>query len=205
MNKPIILAICGKSAAGKNTLAKQLNNFLKEAKIPSRIILTDTTRPPRLTEIVDVDYHFVTPKIFLHNLAFERYLEHSKFNNWYYGTNKFQIAGDVINIGVFNPTGIQQLSDLQSFYHIIPIYMKVPIIKRLYRSWKRENKFKKEFIRRSIADFNDFNKFELFLDKNFKDYLILDKEDNLFKMSYLIYCFITKFLRKENMSLGKKV
>ena len=50
----IIFAICGKSAAGKDTLT---NRVSKKLKIPK--VISCTTRPKRKNEIDGVDYKFI--------------------------------------------------------------------------------------------------------------------------------------------------
>ena len=185
--KPIIIALLGKSASGKNILAVELHKLLKKNNIPSKLLLHDTTRPQRKDEYQDIDYHFVSNKVFGHNIVFGRYLEYTKFNDWYYGTNKFQIVNTMINIGVFNPRSLKQLNELQSFYTIIPIYIDINVFTRLNRSIKRENKIKKEFIRRIIADHKDFKNIEKYLNDYFKDFLIFHNEKNSSKIVSMIY------------------
>jgi guanylate kinase len=52
-NKPVILAIFGKSAAGKDTLKDILRNW------PAFHIMRQwTTRPMRELEVQDCEYHF---------------------------------------------------------------------------------------------------------------------------------------------------
>ena len=93
----------------------------------------------------------------------------------------------MINIGVFNPRSLKQLNELQSFYTIIPIYIDINVFTRLNRSIKRENKIKKEFIRRIIADHKDFKKIEKYLNDYFKDFLIFHNEKDSSKIVSMIY------------------
>lgn len=150
MSKPIILAICGKSASGKDTLAKQLCSSLGEN---THMIVSDTTRPPRAGEQDGINYNFISTNDFLT----KQYLEWTRFKGWYYGTPISSLSEN-INIGVFNFQGVKQLSDFKKYYTIIPILLKANVIKRLYRSIKREHKFQLEYIRRIFADMIDYRK-----------------------------------------------
>ena len=63
-DRPVIIAICGKSATGKDTLAAWLLSMLKVINVPTNIIVSDTTRPPRFKEENGVDYYFLTENKF---------------------------------------------------------------------------------------------------------------------------------------------
>jgi guanylate kinase len=78
--KPIIIAICGKSATGKDTLSRCLVSNLKHRGYAAQIIVSDTTRPPRENEVDGVDYNFLTNKQFYDKIDSCQYLEYSKFN-----------------------------------------------------------------------------------------------------------------------------
>ena len=57
-------------------------------------------------------------------------LEYTKFNNWYYGTGVDSVREDKINIGVFNPTGIKTLLQLENV-KVFPVYIWRPAKLRL--------------------------------------------------------------------------
>jgi hypothetical protein len=83
-------------------------------------------------------------------------LESTTFNNWYYGTSKDSVVEDAINIGVFNPAGIQTLLanpevDLKIAYVRRPA--KLRLMGQLTRE---ENPNVSEIIRRAAADEKDF-------------------------------------------------
>lgn len=155
-NRPIIIAICGKSATGKDTLANWLLSMLKINNIPANMIISDTTRPPRVFEKNGIDYNFLTESEFHNKINNEDYLEYSSFNGWFYGTNKQSIIPNSINIGIFNIDGMSSLANYQADFEIICVYLKCGLIQRLIRSYDREQKFKIEYIRRVYADYYDF-------------------------------------------------
>lgn len=169
MTKPVIVAICGKSASGKDTLAKA---FQKDGYGFTNIV-SDTTRPPRQGEVDGIDYNFIPPREFTERMRQEKYLEFSEFRGWYYGTNKQSVSGGV-NIGVFNMDGIVSLLQFsrKDKYTIIPVYLKVNVFTRLYRSIKRERKISLEMIRRVFADWFDFIDADLWL-KRFPQYMVV--------------------------------
>lgn len=150
--KPIILAIVGKSASGKDYLAKMLT---KEIFCVNAIV-SWTTRPPREGEKEGVDYHFVSEGEFLAAKQKGEFLEWSSFNGWYYGTPHSAVKTGHIYTGVFNLDGLSSLMLHQDMYDVLPIYMDAPWYVRLKRSVKREGKLSKEMIRRMFADHQDF-------------------------------------------------
>lgn len=196
MNKPIIIVICGKSATGKDTLAKQLKEYLPW---PSQRIVSDTTRSPRRGEVDGIDYNFILQSEFLEKQYADDYLEWTYFNTWYYGTPKSCVYEDYINIGVFDAKGVQNLYKKYSHkYRIIPIYLKENIFVRIQRSFDREGVFHFEYLRRAIADAKDFFNFENKTLKKFPDYLVLKHEINRLGRCWKI----NSFLRQLNIELG---
>lgn len=158
--KPVIIAICGASASGKDTL---LNEFINTHYGFNKTI-SDTTRPPRINEKNHIDYNFISEEEFLDNVQQGKYLEYTSFNNWFYGKNIDQFCSR-LNIGIFNPQGIFTLiNNYKKDYNIYVIYIKCPLWKRFIRSIKREHKLSTEMIRRIFADMRDFENFDLKLD-----------------------------------------
>lgn len=150
--KPIVLAIVGKSASGKDYFAKMLAREI----FYITPIVSWTTRPPREGEKEGIDYHFVSEEEFLAAKQKGEFLEWSSFNGWYYGTPHSVIETDDVYVGVFNLDGLSSLMLHQDMYDVLPIYMDAPWPVRLKRSIKREGKFSKEMVRRMFADHRDF-------------------------------------------------
>jgi guanylate kinase len=184
-SKPVILAICGKSATGKDSLAKWLYKDLKD-KYFCNLIVSDTTRPIRQNEKNLYDYNFISEEKFKMKILDEEYLEYSEFRGWYYGTPKDEIHQG-INIGVFNAQGMENLLAYRRKYIIVPIYLETtnPII-RLRRSHDRENKWKFQYFRRLFSDWKNF--FHIFdILEKFKVAVILVNYPGVVKESEEIY------------------
>ena len=156
MSKYKVIAICGKSASGKDTLLRYtIMNYMWLHKI-----INCTTRPPRENEIDGKNYHFLSLEEFAHKDAIEgKMIEVTKFREWYYGTSIEDLSLDEINIGVFNPAGIYALMQRED----VDLYVVQVVASdktRLLRSLTREdNPDVDEIVRRYLADREDFEVF----------------------------------------------
>ena len=158
---PIVIGICGKSAASKDTTATRLVEEYKKIGIPAKKVISYTTRPPREGEIDGVDYHFVDLETFIDMQYDNKFIEHTEFRGWRYGTAFNSLRDDCINICVLNPVGMTKLQKLCPWSLKCELfYLKVPFYVRLKRSIKREHTFKWEFIRRAFADWEDFSGYD---------------------------------------------
>ena len=146
-----VIALFGKSGAGKDTALKEIckdKDFNK--------IITCTTRPKRDYEIDGIDYHFLTPLEFYTKSKNREMIEETCFNDWYYGTNLNDLSEDKINIGVFNPGGIKNLL-ARNDVEVKVFYVRAPAKERLIRQLEREDDPDvDEVLRRYHADENDF-------------------------------------------------
>ena len=158
---PIVIGICGKSAASKDTTAARLVDEYIEMGIPVNKVVSYTTRPSREGEIDGVDYHFVDLETFIDMQYDNKFIEHTEFRGWRYGTAFNSLRDDCINICVLNPVGMTKLQKLCPWSLKCELfYLKVPFYVRLKRSIKREHTFKWEFIRRAFADWEDFSGYD---------------------------------------------
>lgn len=154
MNKYKIIAICGKSASGKDTLLQRVitNPGLHE-------IVSCTTRPPREGEVDGKNYFFLTLEEFAHKDCMGEMLEVTKFREWFYGTSLDGISQDAINVGVFNPAGIYSLMNNEAV-DLFVVQVQASDKTRLMRSLKREIKPDvDEIVRRYLTDKEDFEVF----------------------------------------------
>lgn len=175
ISKPIIIAICGKSASGKDSLASMLKTYLwASCGLNTKSIVSCTTRPARVNEWDGQDYYFINTAEFLEYAQKKEFLEYTDFKGWHYGTLKTEVSNDSINIGVFNPEGLLKLSKYKNDYTIIPIFINAGFLVRIKRSIKREGKWSAEYIRRAIVDRKDFIRINDYLNM-FKFYLKLPR------------------------------
>ena len=183
--KPVIIAICGQTATGKDSLAHYLS-YSSKGKIHN--IVSDTTRPKRVSEKEDVDYHFISVAKFRDNIYNDKYLEWNNFRGWYYGTPQHEVQTG-INVGVFDPVGLAQLQDRMSDYYVLPVYIKSPIKDRIARYIKRDNRFSLECLRRLVVDARDFVDIETLLGA-FTQHIVVknfsDKQKFLKKAQHLV-------------------
>ena len=164
MGLPLVIAIFGKAASGKDTFAQDLAKNLGDA---AHLVVSTTTRPKRACEVEGREYHFVDEDTFRQQRHSDQFVESNEFRGWYYGIQKSEIFKDKTNIAVVDFRGLVTLA---CYYDIIPIYMKAPLPVRLKRYIKRDGRFSLETIRRLAADAIDLfgakefgKKFETFL------------------------------------------
>lgn len=150
-----LLAICGKSASGKDTLLKKI---MEQFPLLHEIV-SCTTRPPREGEVNGVNYHFLTNEEFADKLESGEMLEATVFRDWCYGTSLDSLDKDNINVGVFNVDGIDILYDNPKI-SLFVVLIEAPAKLRLIRSLNREeNPDVEEILRRYYADEKDFEYF----------------------------------------------
>lgn len=147
-----ILALFGKSGAGKDTIKKWLtiNCNMDE-------IISCTTRPMRDYEKDGIDYHFLSNEKFAQKVLDLSMLEATCFNNWFYGTPLESLNKDKVNVGVFNIQGIECLIQ-DPRLDVVPVYIYSNDKIRLIRNLEREkNPNCQEICRRFLADEQDFS------------------------------------------------
>lgn len=154
-NNNKILALFGKSGAGKDTIAKELCKNTNEF----HQLISCTTRPKRDYEINGKDYFFISNDKYKELLNNNQFLEVTTFNNWNYGTLKQANNINKINVGVFNIQGIYNMlsNPLLINYRILPVYIYASDKIRLNRLFNREKYPNyKEICRRFLTDEEDF-------------------------------------------------
>jgi len=147
-----MIAIIGQAGSGKDTILRAVceeNHELNK-------IVSCTTRPMRDGEIDGLDYHFFTVDQFTEQVLNDKMLEASCFNNWFYGTSSDSLLKDKVNIGVYNPEGIESLilhKDIELYVFLIEASDKVRLIRQLKRE---KNPDIEEIFRRYKTDRADF-------------------------------------------------
>ncbi len=148
-----IIAIIGKSGAGKNFYFDYLRQNYPEFNYIKRV----TTRPRRDNEPED-SYFFIDNEEYA-KLFFSELIEVGTFREWFYGTPKGQIIDDTVNIGIFDPLGVEQLIEYYGEQNVQIIYIDCSSKYRLIRSLERISSEEdvQEVIRRYKVDEEDFS------------------------------------------------
>ena len=179
-----IVTISGKAGAGKDTILQSLLKALQEDPNGPQVheIISCTTRPPREGEVDGKNYYFLTHEEFVKRVDEDRMLEATIFNDWCYGTCIDYLREDIVNIGVFNPTGVDSLMDDYEV-EVFPILVEASDKTRFIRQLNRENNPNvKEIIRRYFADEEDFDDYTL-KDIGFKYIVDNDRENGLWQLT----------------------
>lgn len=150
MGKIKVLALCGKSGAGKDYIqdwiVKNIPNVHK--------VVPFTTRPKREGEVEGEAYHFINDG----DLKDVSPLTFATYRGWSYGTRPEDYDEDKINVGVFNLIGIEMLQSRKE-YEVLPVYIYAHDKVRLERCLNREeNPNCYEICRRFITDERDFQR-----------------------------------------------
>lgn len=141
----------GKTASGKDTIAKKLVSNYKFGKI-----ITYTTRPPRPNEKDGVDYYFISQSDFQEKIKADFFVEwkvyQSAFGDWYYGTAFEDLKRD--SILILTPTGVRDLArNTRCVFRTVLI--DAPKEVRLQRLIERGDEYT-EALRRLEHDEKDF-------------------------------------------------
>ena len=154
-----IVVFMGKAGVGKDSTMQQVLKLLTEKNIISEVheIVSCTSRPIREHETHGINYYYYHPDDFAMKIINDEMLEFTNFNNWWYGTSYDSVRSDgIVNIGVFNPSGVRQLLDRPDC-DVTVYWVTTSDKQRLYRQLSREeNPDVKEIIRRFNADEEDF-------------------------------------------------
>lgn len=148
-----MIAICGKAGSGKDTILRGVINTTPSA----HEIISCTTRPMRENDVDGVDYHFITGEQFGQKVLNGEMLEASCFNDWFYGTSYDSLRSDVVNVGVFNPEGIDSIMAHKNKIQLVVFYIEANDKERLLRQLNREQSPDvHEIVRRFKTDEEDF-------------------------------------------------
>ena len=160
--KNIMVILSSPSGVGKTTLTKKIQQKYQSFKIS----VSHTTRKPRSNEIDGVDYHFISDKEFKKLINEEKFYEHAKIFENFYGTLKKTVDEDIITNDIIfdiDWQGTKQLSKFKNL-QLIKIYLitedKEELKKRLIkRNQNSEDEIKKRFksFDEDIKHWNDYD------------------------------------------------
>jgi guanylate kinase len=152
-NKYQVVALIGKAGAGKDSIQKAT---CEAHPLMFHPIVSCTTRPAREGEVEGVNYHFISLNDFTRKVLNGDMLEATEFRDWFYGTTLNSLAKDKINIGVFNPAGVEALLE-DSRLNVVVFEVNAPDKQRLMRYLNREELPDcAEMCRRYFTDEKDF-------------------------------------------------
>lgn len=181
-----LIAIFGQSGSGKDFVLKELIQTSFGQENLSRVV-SYTTRPMRKGEQPGVNYHFLptAAEFFAKEL-----IEHSEFNNWFYGSAIDTLKKDKINIGVYDIRRIQQIIKNENI-ECYPIYIKASQKNRLIRQLEREESPDcDEIVRRYIADKKDF--IPVTFNMTGFDFVTFENNDNKFTILNSVISYIKR-------------
>ena len=167
--------IIGKSASGKDTIYRKLQENIK-----TNIYVPYTTRPKREGEQHGKDYYFITKQEFSELQNQEKVMEYRSYNTisangekdiWTYATiddEQWKAQGDFMSIGTLESyTNIFKYLQQhpEKNLNMVPVYIYIDEEERRKRALERENKQQipnlKEMERRFKADNIDFTEEKL--------------------------------------------
>ena len=170
----IMVILSSPSGVGKTTLTKKIQQKYKNFKIS----VSPTTRPPRSNEVDGVDYHFVSKKKFKELIDEEKFYEHAKIFENYYGTLKRNVDETIKENDILFDIDWQGTKQLSKFtnLNLIKIYLITNKTELKTRLIKRNQNTDEEIKKR----FNSFD--EDILHWNDYDYIIINKNlENCFR------------------------
>ena len=124
-NKPLIIIISSPSGAGKTSICRNLLSLDSNIKLSISV----TTRPARDNEIDGKDYYFINSEKFIDMLNNNKFLEHAKVFDNYYGSLRKEVDDYLANgndvLFDIDWQGAQQIVN-SDYLRIITIFVMPP-------------------------------------------------------------------------------
>jgi len=138
-----IAVLCGFSGAGKDELAKKLNE-----EYGYNFVISTTTRPKRVGESQGNPYHFVTEEYFNTLVNTNKLIEHRKYvtkvngvnDIWHYGVTEDEIEDDKRYVVVLDLLGLKEFKK-KFGNRITSFFIDVDEKTRKERAQKRDKNF----------------------------------------------------------------
>ena len=166
--KNIMVILSSPSGVGKTTLTKKIQQKYQTFKIS----VSHTTRPPRSNEVDGVDYHFVSQENFEKLIVENKFYEHAKIFENYYGTLKKNVDETILKNDIIfdiDWQGTKQLSKFKNL-NLIKIYLITDNKDELKKRLIKRNQNTKEEVEKRFNSFDDDIKHW-----NDYDYIIINK------------------------------
>ena len=173
--KNIMVILSSPSGAGKTTITKKIQQKYHSFKLS----VSHTTRKPRPNEVDGVDYHFISSKEFKNFIDENKFYEHAKIFDNFYGTLKNSVnemlkKNDIIFD--IDWQGTKQLSQFKNL-NLIKIYLIPPNKSELKNRLIKRNQDSLEEVERRFKAFDD----DIQHWKDY-DYVIINKNlDNCYR------------------------
>ena len=164
----IMVILSSPSGVGKTTLTKKIQQKYQTFKIS----VSHTTRSPRSNEVDGVDYHFVSHKKFKDLINKNKFYEHAKIFENFYGTLKENVDNTILKNDILfdiDWQGTKQLSKFKNF-NLIKIYLITDNKEELKKRLIKRNQNTKEEVEKRFNSFDDDIKHW-----NDYDYIIINK------------------------------
>jgi guanylate kinase len=188
-----IIALIGEAGTGKDSLMQAILGLQPDL----HEIVSCTTRPKREGEAHGVNYFYYTPEKFGDMVLNDEMLECTTFNGWFYGTSYESVRSDCINIGVFNPAGVEALLARPDVDVEIIRVCAAPKTRLLRQLNREDNPCVDEIIRRYNADRMDFDDVE----HDFECYSIWNGDGtNLIGLAETVLCTLSDWMRLGNFN-----
>lgn len=169
-----MIVLTGASASGKTVTALDLQKRFGLVKA-----VTTTTREKRVGETDGIEYFFITKEEFQKRLKENKFVEHSIYNNNYYGCGVDQVSDN--KIVVLDPNGLHSFLKLKN-KNIVSFLLIADEKTRRERMFSRGDKEEnvKQRLKNDVVDFS--------LEKIGKVDFVIDTENkSIEETSELIY------------------
>ena len=153
-----IVVLVGKSASGKDSVAKILSEIHPGLTKP----ISTTSRPIRKEEENGLDYYFVSKKSFQEKIKKGCFWEYSSYKaykqdileEWFYGLERDKV--DLFNQDYIIPADLPRLKQLKKLFgkRVVAVYIDVPVDKRRLRATARDKNFNIIEWERRVSDEN---------------------------------------------------
>lgn len=179
-----MIILVGASASGKSVVVKELiKNYNLEK------VVTYTTRPIRIGEVDNVDYHFIDKESFLLKRDNNFFVETAFYNNNYYGTSYEDISFNKVLILEPNGANIyyEKLKD-----KVFIVYLQASDNERKKRMYERGDS-EDDIIKRIN---NDVKYFAI---ENFKkiDLLVETEKHTINEVAKIVYNSYSEYLKNK--------
>lgn len=129
-----MIILIGPSASGKTEIAKALIE-----KFNFKKFVTTTTRLPRINEVNNIDYHFISIEEFKRKIEEKAFIEYISYNGNYYGTTYEEIND--LKVLILEPNGLKKFKSLNN-KRIVSFYIDASTATRKERMIERKDDIK---------------------------------------------------------------